>query len=318
LSAIAGLWRLDGRPGAAADCGRMLAALAPFGADAVDAWDCGDLALGRRLHRVLPEDAFDRQPLRCPDGLVLVADLRLDNRGELAAQLGIGAALLREMSDAAMLLAAYQRWETACFDRLAGDYACGIWDADRRRLVLARDATGRRPLFYHRSDGLLAFASLPRGLHALADVPREVDAGRVAAYLLAPRAGAEGVFRGVERVGAGTFVIADPAGVRATRHWRPQPETVRFGRPDDYVDAAREHLDRAVAACLRGAPSVAAHLSAGLDSSGVAATAARLLTRGEVSAFTAAPRVGTGIPARAADCSTRASSRRVRWPSIRT
>ncbi|HZZ88671.1 MAG TPA: asparagine synthase-related protein [Caulobacteraceae bacterium] len=294
MSAIAGLWRLDGRPDAAASCARMLDALAPFGPDDASVWDGGDVALGRRLKHVLPEDVFDRQPLRAPAGLVLVADARLDNREELAAALGLSAADLRAGSDVDVLLAAYGRWGLDAFDHLAGDYACAIWDSGRRRLILARDPTGRRPLSFHRAAGLLAFATLPAGLHALAQIPRIVDPERTAAYLTAPSAGAAGVFKGVERVPAGSFLVADASGVRETRHWRPQPGLVRFARDDDYVDAAREHLDRAVAACLRGAGDVAAHLSAGLDSSGVAATAARRLapSGGRVGAFTAAPRVG--------------------------
>jgi asparagine synthase (glutamine-hydrolysing) len=294
VTAIAGLWRLDGRPDAAEACGRMLGPLAMYGRDDLGAWDGGDVALGRRLQRVLPEDAFDRQPLRGRGGVVLVADVRLDNRGELGDALGLTAERLRGLSDAAVLLAAYERWETESFDRLAGDYACAVWDGARRRLVLARDPTGRRPLCYHRAGALFAFASLPAGLHALPEIPREVDEARVAAFLLAPKSGADGLFKGVESLGGGQFVVVDRRGARTDRHWRPQPGAVRLPTADDYVEAAREQLDRAVAARLRGVSDVAAHLSAGLDSSGVAATAARLLaaTGGRVHAFTAIPRAG--------------------------
>src|SRR6516164_4952395 len=63
VSAVAGVWRLDGAPGADRACARMLAALAPYGPHACDQRACGDVALGRRLFRVLPEDRHDAGPV---------------------------------------------------------------------------------------------------------------------------------------------------------------------------------------------------------------------------------------------------------------
>ncbi len=81
MSAIAGMWRFDGKPGTVGDCARMLAAQQIYGPHDGRQWSDGPLAMGRRLFRTLPEDANDRQPLQGRDGrLVLVADVRLDNR----------------------------------------------------------------------------------------------------------------------------------------------------------------------------------------------------------------------------------------------
>src|SRR5262245_61991977 len=107
MSALAGLWYLDGRPEAAAECARMLAAQEIYGPHAGAQWAGREVAMGRRLMRMLPEDAFDQQPLIGGDGrFVLVADLRLDNRGELADRLQIPDATAGRLSDAAILLAA--------------------------------------------------------------------------------------------------------------------------------------------------------------------------------------------------------------------
>src|SRR5664279_3722444 len=160
MTAIAGLWRFDGRPDAADGCARMLAAQEMYGPDARGEWSEGGIALGRRLMRLLPEDKFDRQPLIGGGGqYVLVADLRLDNREELAAALQIPDAMARGMCDAAILLAAFERWEEACVDHLIGDYAFALWDKNRRRLLLARDPLGTQPLHYHRGNGFVAVAS---------------------------------------------------------------------------------------------------------------------------------------------------------------
>src|SRR5688572_30665233 len=101
MSALAGLWHFDGKPGAAESCARMLAAQEMYGPHDGRQWSTDSLALGRRLFRTLPEDAFDNQPLHSADGRrVLVADVRLDNRAELAAAVGLSAAVAARNCDA--------------------------------------------------------------------------------------------------------------------------------------------------------------------------------------------------------------------------
>src|SRR5205085_5708003 len=105
MTALAGLWRLDGNPDAADACDRMLAAQRIYGPDHGAQWSEGPVALGRRLARLLPEDAYDRQPLHSADDhAVLVADVRLDNREELCAALNLPGERARSLSDADILL----------------------------------------------------------------------------------------------------------------------------------------------------------------------------------------------------------------------
>ena len=295
MTAIAGVWRLDGRPTASDECARMLGPLKMYGPDAMDAWSDREIALGRCLKRFTPEDDLDRQPLVGASGVVLVADARIDNRDELARNLGLQARRLAETSDAELLLRAYERWEADAFDRIFGNFACAIWEPAHRRLVLAKDALGMRPLYYHRGPGFVAFASMPKGLHALPEVPYEPDEDRVVAFLmLTPEEGGQTFFKGVEKVEHGSFVTVTQARVESRRHWRPRRESLRLGSPDAYAEALRAQLDQAVASSLRGEREVAAHLSAGYDSASVAATAARLLAPvgGRVHAFTSVPREG--------------------------
>ena len=294
MSALAGLWRLDGRPDAARACVRMLAAQQVYGPHASDHWDDGSLALGRALFRLLPEDVHDRQPLVSAGGdLVLVADVRLDNREDLAAALGLSPSDMARLCDAAVLLAAFERWGEACLDRLAGDYAFAVWDARRRRLLLARDPLGQRPLHYHRAGDLVAFASMPKGLHALPEIPRAPDQDRVVEFVaLLPEFGSRTCFKGVERVEAGHLVAIDSSGLTSRRHWSPERRPILLKTPGDYEAELRHLVDQAVMARLRGASgAVGTHLSAGLDSSVVTATAAQLMRQsgGRVIAFTSVP-----------------------------
>jgi asparagine synthase (glutamine-hydrolysing) len=296
VTAIAGLWRLDGRPDAAEACARMLAAQELYGPHAVAQWSGGDFALGRRLMRALPEDCYDRQPLVGGGGrYVLVADIRLDNRDELIETLQIAAADARSLSDAAILLVAIEKWDDSCLEHLIGDYAFALWDLARRRLILARDPLGQRPLHYHRCNKFLAFASMPKGLHALPEIAYAPDEERIAEFLvLLPETGSQSFFLGVERVEPGHVVTVTATSLSARRHWQPTRRRIKLRRPEDYGEALRNLLDQAVRCRLRGAEDVGAHLSGGLDSGAVAATAARLLAPSgrRVVAFTAVPREG--------------------------
>ena len=98
--------------------------------------------------------------------------------------------------------------------------------------------------------------------------------------------------RAIQRVEPGHVVTITPAGESSRRYWSPERRELRLGKFDDYVEAFRAELDRAVASRLRRADGgIAAHLSGGWDSGAVAATAARLLAPGgeQVMAFTSIP-----------------------------
>ncbi len=300
MTALAGLWHFNGRPDADEGCARMLAAQELYGLHAVARWSDGGVALGRRLTRLLPEDAYDRQPLIGGGGrYVLVADIRLDNRDELIGTLRIPVLDAQILSDAAILLAAIEHWDEFCLARLIGDYAFALWDAARQRLLLARDPLGQRPLHYHRGNGFFAFASMPKGLHALANVPYAPNEQCIAEFLvLMPQTGTESFFHGVERVEPGHVVTVTPFNLAARRHWQPSRTQIILRRPEDYTEALRDLLDQAVRCRLRGAQNVGAHLSGGFDSAAVATTAARLLAPSgrKIVAFTAVPREGYDGP----------------------
>ncbi|HEX8240758.1 MAG TPA: asparagine synthase-related protein [Allosphingosinicella sp.] len=297
MTAIAGYWSLDQRPDAAAQCERMLKSQQIYGPQPPAVASDGAIALGQRLFAAAAED---RRPPRVAAGAggatLLVADARLDNREELFEALGIAAAEGRGLTDPAIMLRALERWDEAAVERFQGAFAFAFWDARRGRLLLARDFLGHRPLHYARRDRFFAFASMPKGLHALPEIPPAPDREAVAAFLaLVPEDGSETFFRGIEKVRPGERVAVTREGLSATRWWQPSLEPLRLKGTGEYAEALREHFDRAVAVRLRGAgTAVAAHLSGGLDSSAVAATAARLMAPagGRVTAFTSVPREG--------------------------
>jgi asparagine synthase (glutamine-hydrolysing) len=296
VTALAGFWATGGASDPAAACERMLKAQQVYAPDVPVSRSSGDIAVGRRLFRLLPEDRFDRGPVASADGRsLLVADARLDNRSDLCVALGIAASEAATLSESAIIMRALEYWGEEAVDRLRGDFAFAWWDGTGDRLLLARDFLGHRPLHFHRGGNFFAFASMPKGLHALAEIPVGPDEEAMARFLaLMPEDGTQSFFRGVERVPPGHLCILTRSGLSLRRYWNPAPRPLLLPRDEDYAEALRDALDRAVAARLRGAGGrVGSHLSGGLDSSAVTATAARLLgSDGRVTAFTSAPRDG--------------------------
>ena len=297
MSALAGFWNWAGTDRPDQRCRAILAAQLPCAPDGQDVRSTDSIALGRGLYKLLPEDDHDRQPLCSGDGsLVMVADVRLDNRADLLGRLGSTASDARGLSDADVLLAAYERWGEGSLDLLNGDFAFAIWDRRRGKLILARDPLGLRPLHYHHASRFFAFSSRPAGLHALAGVSRRADMATLADFVgLVPIEGSAGFYQSVDRVEAGHVVTVTPSGVAARRYWTPQPTRLGWKSFDEYTEAFRAELDRSVRVRLRTrGDRVATHLSGGWDSSAVTATVARLRGPGEsVLAYTSVPRPGS-------------------------
>lgn len=324
MTAIAGLVRLDEAPIDRAAVGRMLGLLAPYGRDAQQSHVEPGAAFVRTLLRVSPEDALDRQPLvHAPTGTVLVFDGRLDNRGELAEALGVQGAETRLLSDAELVLQACLRWDTETPARLLGDFALACWQPRARRLWLARDPLGLRPLYWHRQPGFFAFASLPKALFALPGVDKALCEARLHDFLcLLPMMGPESFFKDVYRVEPAHVVLLEDGRQKTWRYHAWDLERRLELKDDDaYLEAFGEQLERAVACRLRSAGPLASHLSSGFDSSTVTALAARQLRPlgGRLIAYTAVPREGFDGPVsrwRHADEGPAAAALARRFPNI--
>ncbi len=301
MTAIAGLIRLDGAPVDRATLERMQNQLTAYGRDAQHIWQHQSVGFLRTLLRITPEDSLDQQPLHhTASQTVLLFDGRLDNREELSRELGLTAHEVALMADSDLVLQACLRWDTAAVDHLLGDFALACWQPQRNRLWLARDPLGHRPLFWHRQPKFFAFATVPKALFAVPGVPRELCEERLHDFIcLLPMVGPESFFKDVFRIEPGQLLILQDDQVTTHRYHRFDPEReIHLPSDDDYLEAFKEHLDRAVARQLRSSGPIASHLSSGFDSSTVTAVAARLLgEQGKgLLAYTAVPREGFDGP----------------------
>ena len=295
MSSIFGLWRRSARIDLDSG-GRLLSdALAVYGPDKSQYRSDDQVVLGANLQRFLPEDQFDQQPVSSSNGDEwLVADLRLDNREELATELAVEPSTSLVLADSSLLMLAWERWGTDCLHHLVGPFTFAVWSRSRQELFAARDHMGERPLFYHRGADSFAFASMPKGLLALPGVDRGLDEEMMMdALVLARYSASRSFFKGIERVPPGHFLRVTPTSTQIVAYWRPfDAPLIHFRNDAEYPEALLEIFDRAAKACLRTNGRVASQLSSGLDSSSVTTAAAVQLARAgkRITAFTAVPR----------------------------
>lgn len=289
MSAISGLAHLDGRPANAGDIARMLERVQHRGPDGCGMCSDGWMALGHRLLRTTPESAREQQPLSNATGeLVVTADARVDNREELLRALGTvapggrdGASRARtEVTDCALILAAYERWGEAFCERLVGDFAVVIWDARRQALVCARDHMGVKPFYYHLSRGLFAFGSELKQLLALPEIPRRIEETRVGDYVTGMMDDeAITFYRDIFRLPSAHRLVITRERARIERYWALDPEReLRCESDEEYAEGFRAHFNEAVRCRLRSASPVGSLLSGGLDSSSIVCEARRIRT----------------------------------------
>jgi asparagine synthase (glutamine-hydrolysing) len=297
MSGIAGLLRFDGRPISRHELERVANALGRYGPDRSDVMVAGTIGLVRVLMRTTPEDRFDNQPLRGKDGVLIAADLRLDNRDDLLKRIGITSQEAAIWPDSRILLAAWEKLGNQIWPLVRGPFAAAIWQPDRHTLTLVRDHLGLNVLMWHRDARLFAFASMPGGLFAFEGVPRELNEEKFADFLVLNHADpATTVYRDVFRVlPAHMLEVRIDGSVQQKRFWSAADiAPIKLSSNQAYAEGLRSCLDQAVRRQLRSAHPIGCLLTGGLDSSSVCALAARALAEENrrLAAFTGVPRHG--------------------------
>lgn len=297
MSGIAGMLRFDGQPVVRSDVERMANALRPHGPDRSGIVLAGDVGFAHVLMKMTPEDRHDEQPTRGSSGNLITADLRLDNRDEILAVIGLPLHEAMAWSDARVLLAGWEKFRDEIWAKLRGPFAVAIWEPRSRTLTLARDHLGLNVVMWHRGKYFFAFSTMPKGLFALPDVPRMLNEEKFADSMVLNHADhATTHYQGVFRILPAHFAKFDCGGsMWQRRYWSLNDiKPVRLPTDRAYAEGLRECLNRSVRRQMRSAHPIGSHLTGGLDSSSVSVLAARSLKdKGErLAAFTQVPRVG--------------------------
>jgi asparagine synthase (glutamine-hydrolysing) len=239
------------------------------------------------VHRACHFDSLselETQPYSSVDGLVITFDGRLDNRDDLLTWLR--DTLAGEITDVALVAAAYGRWGEQGFARLIGDWSLSLWDQRTEVLLLASDYCGVRPLYYSVQDGVgICWSSSLQSLVDRTDPSEELDESWVAALLTARPKFDRTIYRRIRAVPPAHVVKGCLGRVSISRFWSP-PLHDRIHYQDErlYGEHLLHHFREAVAVRLRSNRPVSCDLTGGLDSSSVTCVAHALVESGAVQA----------------------------------
>jgi asparagine synthase (glutamine-hydrolysing) len=248
----------------------MSGTLVHRGPDSAGEFADGTVGLAARRLSIIDLETGD-QPIANEDGtLHVIQNGELYNYRELRRELERAGHTFRTQGDTEVLLHLYEEHGDGFAERLRGMFAVAVWDAPRRRLVLARDRFGIKPLYYRETGGELAFASelraLPRG---------DIDLDALEAFLAfnsipAPLT----IFRETRKLPPGHLLLWEEGAVRLERFARPEPLPERDDEQAELVEELRSRLRDSVRAHLVSDVPVGVLLSGGVDSALLAALAA--------------------------------------------
>jgi asparagine synthase (glutamine-hydrolysing) len=258
----------------------MLEAIAHRGPDAEGICEThshgGDVRLGHRRLSIIDLSVEANQPFE-KDGLVIVYNGEVYNYRALKQELEAAGASFRTTSDTEVVLESWRRWGVHSLNRLRGMFAFALLERSTGRLILARDPFGIKPLFIARRNKGLAFASELKGLVVALGDTLEVDPTALISSLMyywIPESHC--VYRDIEKLPPGHWAEMSPDGAyRQACYFDPQREFVRDSYAEINVPDLRAVIEDSVAAHMVADVPVSAFLSGGLDSSLIAAIAAR-------------------------------------------
>jgi asparagine synthase (glutamine-hydrolysing) len=251
----------------------------------------GAVAFGHRRLSIIDLSPAGHQPMLDESGrLTLIFNGEIYNFEELRRELRAHGHHFHSASDTEVILESYRRWGTGCVTHLNGMFAFGLYDASERRLMLARDRAGEKPLFYAHARGTLRFGSELKAFMADPSFPRELDPEAFDCYLAYGYVPKErSILRGVRKLPQGHILVYDlnRDTCRTAPYWQLPPPPAESLPAEQLVAELEELLLDAVRRQMIADVPIGILLSGGIDSSLITAMAARS-GAGRVKTFTVA------------------------------
>jgi len=274
MCGIAGQFRFDATM--PVDCGRLEAmtdAVAHRGPDARGFYVAEGIGLGHRRLSIIDLSTGD-QPLANEDATVwVVFNGEIYNFAETRVELEQAGHRFRTRSDTEVIVHAYEEWGRECVQRFRGMFAFALWDYPRRRLLLARDRLGVKPLYYCVTPAGVTFGSEIKALLEDPDVPREWSADAVDAYLtLQYVPSPQTIYREIWKLPPGHLLVAEDGHVTIAQYW-----DLAFtgdgdpAREEEYLERLDALATESVGLRMLSDVPLGAFLSGGIDSSLVVA-----------------------------------------------
>jgi asparagine synthase (glutamine-hydrolysing) len=259
----------------------MTDALSHRGPDGVGYFQTDDVGLGHRRLSII-DVAGGQQPIENEDNsLVLMCNGEIYNYQPLREELLSRGHRFRTKSDSEVILHLYEEAGPECLQRLNGIFAIAIYDKNQRRLFIARDRFGVKPLYYVDLSGRFLFASEFKSILRYKGFNPTLNPRAIHEYLaLRYVPGPSGMFKELRKLPAAHYAIVRNGQVTLTRYWHPELFSGPFtGIDDEYLEGFAEHFERSVRLQLISEVPLGAYLSGGLDSSVMVAAISKLVSK---------------------------------------
>jgi asparagine synthase (glutamine-hydrolysing) len=238
------------------------------------------VGLGHRRLSII-DVAGGHQPIGNEDGTVWVMfNGEIYNYESLRQDLLSRGHKFTTRSDTEAIVHLYEEYGEACFAKLRGMFAIAIWDSNKRRMVLARDRVGKKPLYYFADRNHFIFGSELKAVLAADGVPRAIDPLAVCdyfslSYIPAPRT----IYRSVRKLLPAHYLVVSAAGLREAPYWRLSFANVQNHTEAEWCELIREQLCDATRVRLMSEVPLGAFLSGGVDSSSIVAMMSGMMDR---------------------------------------
>jgi len=252
---------------------RMVSVLRHRGPDDAGIFTDSGISLGHARLSIIDLSERGRQPMSNENG-----DIRLSVNGEIYNFIALRTELEKHghrfssNSDSETIIHSYEEYGLDFVNKLRGMFALALYDKVNKRLVLARDPIGKKPLYYFYDDGTLIFASEIKAILE-AGVKKEVDEVALHAYLaFGHTLGEKTLFKGVKRVLPGHMLVVESGKLAVRKYWDIS-ENIESGSEDYFVGKLRKLLEESTALRMIADVPVGAFLSGGIDSAAIVALA---------------------------------------------
>lgn len=281
MSVQFGKLNFDGKPVDPKDLDEIRPVLAPYGPDG-EGYICKDnFGILYRAFYTTKESRRETQPHVSESGSIIVWDGRLDNRKDLIEKLP--AELSPDSTDLEIVAAGYDRCGTDIFRELIGDWSLSAWNIGDRSLVLAKDFSGTRSLFYAVQNNTLTWCTLLDPLVLFGDRSVKLEEEYIAGWLALFPATHLTPYTGIHAVPPSSFVYLAQGRERVTRFWDFDPaRRIRHRTDGDYEEHFRFVFSESVRRRLRSDAPVVAELSGGMDSSSIVCMADEIRRRDQL------------------------------------
>lgn len=233
----------------------------------------GNIALGMRRLKIIDLESGD-QPIFNEDGsLCVVLNGEIYNYQALREELLERRHRFSTQSDTEVIVHLYEEFGDGCLEKLQGMFAFALWDNREKKLFIARDRLGIKPLYYSSFNDKLLFSSELKSILTVPNFKREIDFTSLSdyfsfLYVPAPRT----IFKGIKKLLPGHYIVATSKGINVKKYWDLAFTELKLGDTEEYVDKFFDVFNEAVKLHLVSDVPLGAFLSGGIDSSLVVGT----------------------------------------------